>query len=276
MQRYLAGLMGLALLAAACGGGGDGVLPEDTFAVRASSDLAVGTERLLLALATADNQRPARPEIKVTIEVFHEDDPDTVTSFPGTFMWAIPDNSGLYRAQVEFDRPGVWMARVVPEKGDPLAPVPLQVNETPSTPAVGDPAPPSDSPTAADVADLTEITTDRAPDPRFYEMSVAEAVASGQPSVIVFATPLFCQTAVCGPTLDNLKSIAGDYPDVNWLHVEVFTNLDDPNNLEVVPAVEEWGLPTEPWVFVVGADGVIVGRYEGVVTPEEIATALAG
>ncbi len=55
----------------------------------------------------------------------------------------------------------------------------------------------------------------------------------------------------------------------------MFTNLDDPENLEVVPAVQEWGLTSEPWVFVVDALGNVAGRFEGVVDPEEIEAALA-
>jgi hypothetical protein len=54
----------------------------------------------------------------------------------------------------------------------------------------------------------------------------------------------------------------------------VFTNLDDPDNLAVVPAVQEWGLPTEPWVFVVDAAGIVIGRFEGVISSEEIAELL--
>jgi hypothetical protein len=105
-------------------------------------------------------------------------------------------------------------------------------------------------------------------------MSIAEAVASGRPSVIVFATPKFCQTAICGPTVDRILEIKPSFPEVNFLHVEVFTNLDDPDNLQLVPAVSEWGLPTEPWVFVVDATGIVVARFEGVVDAAEIAAAL--
>jgi len=32
----------------------------------------------------------------------------------------------------------------------------------------------------------------------------------------------------------------------------------------------EWGLPSEPWTFVVGGDGRISARYEGLVTAEEV------
>ena len=41
-----------------------------------------------------------------------------------------------------------------------------------------------------------------------------------------------------------------------------------------VPAVIEWGLPSEPWVYVVDADGNATARFEGAVSPEELADAL--
>jgi hypothetical protein len=71
-----------------------------------------------------------------------------------------------------------------------------------------------------------------------------------------------------------IRQLAPQYPDANFLHVEVFTNLDDPENLALAPGVEEWGLPTEPWVFVVDAAGLVAGRFEGLVTPEELQTLL--
>ena len=273
----------MSLVVTACGGGGAattvppgtaaGPFPADAFTVVASSDLAVGRERLVLGIGGPDNRRLGSPDIAVSFEVFPEDDPDARQVVPATFTWAIPDRSGLYRAEIDFDRAGIWQVLVKPDDGPPLQGRPLQVLEEPNTVGVGEPAPPSDTPTAADFP-LGEISTDPEPDPRFYELSVAEAVSSGRPSVVAFATPLFCQTAICGPTLDDLKEIADGYPDVNWVHVEIFTNLDDPANREVVPAVDEWGLFTEPWVFVVDAAGIVRGRFEGVVDAGELAALL--
>jgi hypothetical protein len=37
----------------------------------------------------------------------------------------------------------------------------------------------------------------------------------------------------------------------------------------------EWGLVTEPWTFLVGADGLIQYRYEGGITLDEMGPALA-
>ncbi len=276
----------LAVLAAACGdaGGGStastapvagaGGLPDDAIAIVASTDLAVGTDRLLLALSTLGNERLGGPDLDVSFRVFPVDAPAEVAVYPATWTWATPGVSGLYRAEIDFDAPGVWAAEVAPAGGDPLEPVAFSVQADPMTPAPGEPAPRSVTPTAADVADLAEITSDPSPDPSLYELSVADAVASGRPTVLVFATPRFCQTAICGPTLDGIKDFAADRPGVNFLHVEVFTNLDDPDNLEVVPAVTEWGLSSEPWIFVLDDAGIVQARFEGVVDPQELAAAL--
>jgi hypothetical protein len=274
MQVRLAVLI-LAIGVVAVGCGADeaapttgGPFPDGTVAFTASSNLAVGTERLLIAVAGLDGSRLASPEIPITVTV-RPDGGNAGPPLGATFMWAIPDHSGLYRVSVDFPDEGMWWVQVAPEGGSPLPEFPVTVHATPLTPAVGTPAPRSDSATSAD-GPLESISTDTDPDPRFYEMSIAEAVTSGRPSVIVFATPKFCTTAVCGPTLDEIKAMADGHPGVNFVHVEVFTNLDDPENLVVVPAVVEWGLPTEPWVFVVDADGIVIGRFEGVIARDEL------
>ncbi|WKZ83692.1 MAG: hypothetical protein QY307_05475 [Acidimicrobiia bacterium] len=271
MRRHLLLLM---VIVAACGGSGDtGPFPADAFGLAASSDLAVGEERLLVAVSDVDGTRLASPDVPVTVEVWPEGSEDRVQGEAGRFIWAVEGRSGLYAVTVEFDRSGLWMVRITPDGGPALEAFPVQVNARPATVAVGDDAPRSQTPTLAD-APLSEITSDDDPEPDLYRMSVADAVTSGRPSVIVFATPAFCTTATCGPTLDGVAAMAPDHPGVNFVHVEVFTNLLDPANLVVAPAVMEWGLPTEPWVFVVDATGVVTARFEGVVTPEELTNAL--
>ena len=89
--------------------------------------------------------------------------------------------------------------------------------------------------------------------------------------MIVFATPRFCTSAVCVPTMEILRAMAPQCPGANWVHVEVFANLEDPENLVVVPAVTDWGLSSGPWVFVVDAGGIVIGRFEGVISEAEIA-----
>ena len=66
------------------------------------------------------------------------------------------------------------------------------------------------APTSA--ATSRQISTDATPDPAFYETSVADALAAHKPFVLVFATPKFCQSAQCGPTLDRVKPVAAAPP----------------------------------------------------------------
>jgi hypothetical protein len=272
MRRLLAVLV-LAGALAGCGGGDEGAVPDGAFAFSANSGLAVGTERLLVALALEDGTRIADPEIRLSVSVWPEDDPGVVATADASFMWIVPDVTGLYRVMVPFDRPGTWRIEVTPDGGGPMESFPVRVDPDAPTPVPGDPAPASRSVTLAE-APLEEITTDPDPDPRLYEMSIADAVASGRPTVVVFATPRFCQTAVCGPVMETIRALAPTRPDVNWIHVEVYTNLDAPDDLELVPAVVEWGLQTEPWVFVVDEDGIVTARFEGMVTSEELEEAL--
>jgi len=263
-----------AATATAAAGVAGAPLPAGSFAIRANADLGVGVERLLVAISGPDSQRLGSPDLGVTFLLSPEADPDQVIPVPASWVWAVPNVNGLYRATVEFADPGVYTIAVLPDGGTALDPIPVAVAAESMTPAIGDVAPPSESVTAAEVADLAEITTDLEPEPSFYEMSIADAVTSGRPSVIVFATPRFCQTAVCGPMLDVVKGVAPAYPDVNVVHVEVFTNLDDPENIELVPAIGEWNLPTEPWLFVVDGSGTIAGRFEGVIDSIELSSLL--
>lgn len=242
----------------------------------ANADLAVGTQRLLVGLVTADGAPHAAPDRSVEFDLYPPEAIEPSFSVPGIFIWTVPEIRGLYRAEVTFDRPGRWQIAVHSPGGPPSLVIPFQVAEEERAPTVGDPAPLARTPTAGDVADLGEITTDPDPDPRFYELSLDAALASGRPTVVVFATPAFCESETCGPILDNVKQVAPDFPNVNFVHVEIYENLDATTReeLRVVEAVESWRLPSEPWVFVVDAAGVIAARFEGAVDLEELRAAL--
>jgi hypothetical protein len=164
---------------------------------------------------------------------------------------------------------------VAPATGDPLPPTGFNVLADTSAPALGERAPASPTPTVGE-APFEQFTTDSDPDPAFYELSLDEAVGNGRKTVVIFSTPAFCQTATCGPLLDIVKGEAPNYPDVNFVHVEVYTNLTDPDfapipaNLAPSVGAAWWNLPSEPWVFVVDESGIVQARFEGVMAPEEL------
>jgi hypothetical protein len=282
----------LSLLASACGseskddgqssgpGGGPSAFNEPFTDVEAypaivSSELVVGENRVLVALFDENDAPVGLPGIDMHVQFFdiEESTTEPVSEADANFLWSVKGKLGLWELTgVEFDSPGRWGARVSIE-GEGLdedaLDVSFMVAKEGTSPAVGAPAPASDTPTADDVAKLSEITSDDDPDPRFYETSIADAINDGTPFVAVFATPRFCTSQVCGPTLDVVKKVSEDWPRTTFIHVEVY-DLSNVSNLEAVPAMAQWGLPSEPWVFVVDSKGNVVAKYEGSVAPESL------
>ncbi|HET7031381.1 MAG TPA: hypothetical protein VFI34_12780, partial [Candidatus Limnocylindrales bacterium] len=149
----------------------------------------------------------------------------------------------------------------------------------------GDPAPSTKTPTLADVGgDVAKISSDPKPDPDFYKTSEADALAAKKPFVLVFATPKFCRSATCGPTLDKLKPVAAAHPEMTFINVEPYQLtfaegslqpvLDAQGNLVPNDATNAFKLQTEPYVFVVGSDGIVKASFELVFSPDEIESAI--
>ena len=42
----------------------------------------------------------------------------------------------------------------------------------------------------------------------------------------------------------------------------------------ILPAVQEWGLPTEPWTFIIDADGLVSAKFEQFTPSQVIEAAL--
>jgi len=268
-----------ALLLAACSS--SSTFEEGTFAVTANFDIGAGEApgRLLVGLLEQDGTRVGSPDQHVELEVMPVGFPEESQRVPGTFTWIVENATGLYRGDFQFDRPGTWAVTVYPESGSPLPPVPFGVLEETFTPNVGEAAIVAPTPTLDD-GPLEELTTDSDPDPRFYEISLEDALQSGRKTVLVFSTPAYCQTAACGPLLNNTKTLAADHADVNFIHVEVYTGLTqpdfapDPAHLAPALGPDYWNLQSEPWVFVIDEGGTVTARFEGVMDPDELAAHL--
>jgi hypothetical protein len=292
--RVLALALILSLFATACGGEDAGIPAADgpatsdaedfaasdedaaVYPVLISSERVVGENRFLVGLLDANDAPFGAPDLDVHIRFFDlaQSDSDPVEEADMDFLWTVPGERGVFVSYPTFTRTGDWGAEIT-VRGDGLDETVRSgfvVEESGTTPAIGAPAPPSDTPTAADVDDLAEISTDPKPTPRFYRKSVARALKDGDPFVLVFSTPKFCASAVCGPTLDEVKRVARDHRDVTFIHSEIYENLKPTN--PPTQAVLDWGLPGEPWVFVVDADGNVAAKFEGVAGRSELQNAL--
>ena len=182
---------------------------------------------------------------------------------------------GLYSADFAFDEPGLWQVRI---KGtsENVSGALVEVAVDAVIPAPGEPAPASQTLTGTTAEELELISTDPVPDPDFYDLSVADALGTGRPSVIVFATPAFCRTAICGPTIEIAKGVAADHDDIDFVHVEPFdVTLARAGTLQPIDAMFEWGLATEPWVFVTDENGIVTAALEGIIGEAELEEAIS-
>jgi hypothetical protein len=185
------------------------------------------------------------------------------------------DVQGVYVTQVTFPRSGTWGLEVLAQSGSGnVESARLSVGALAASlaPAVGTPAPRSRNRIASDVGDLRQIDSSDPPDPRLHQTRIADAIAQGKPQVIVFATPRYCTSRVCGPVVDIVRTLIPTYGDrVAFIHEEIW----ETGGLQKFSStVEEWNLRSEPWIFVVDGTGMVRARFEGVTTRRELEAAL--
>lgn len=256
----------------------------------ASAELAAGPERFLFTLVDRQDRVVASPSAAVRVRYFDlaRDPEQPAVETEAVFFWIIEGERGLYRAPVTFTSAGTWGAEFA-VSGLEAAPVAVRVIFTvrahPSTPAVGDPAPPVDTPTLDSVGgDPRLISTDPDPDPRLYQQSVRDALAAKEPFLLNFGTPAFCESSTCGPTLHVIRQVLADFPTLTAIHVEPYALvmregslqpvLDASGHMQPIPAVVTWGLPSEPYTFLVDAEGKVAARLEGALDPVELRSAI--
>jgi hypothetical protein len=254
-----------------------------------SSDLAAGQNRFLVTVVDPQNKplAAANQAAKLNFYDLAGNTSSPAVTVDGTYMSVLDKLPGLYRAAVDFQKAGQWGLELTltdssgKQQSGRLS---FPVRDKSTTPAIGAPAIASDTPTATSADGIHAISTDSTPDPDFYTTSVKQALADHEPFMVVFATPAFCRTQTCGPALDVVKSVAAPYKDkVTFIHVEpyklqmtngqlqpVFTGSD----LTPVQPTLDWGLPTEPYAFVVDANGQVTAKFEGIASPDELRAAL--
>lgn len=241
-------------------------------------DLSPGLHRISLVI-----EGPAglveTPAMRIT--VLPDDAPGEMEEVVARFS-RFPDGvRGFHVTYVEFASVGRWnlILHIPSEDGFEDIGIAIDIPEDTAAPSVGDAAPASDSRTITDVANIEDLSTGDEPDPGLYLVSLADAVEAGKPLVVVFASPGFCTNAFCGPqaeVLSELRSIYGDA--ANYVHVDLYEN---PSEVKLgadpieTPILEEWGLHTGEWTFVVNADGVVAARFEAFAPLDEVETALA-
>jgi len=155
-----------------------------------------------------------------------------------------------YETELDFPSEGEWRIAALIKEGDELTARLLPgnvVGEFKRVPRPGQKAPslPSDAQNRAE-----------------YEQTLGK-----RPIVLLFATPKFCQSRVCGPVLDVAEQAKRKYGDeAAFIHMQIY-NDNDPGK-GVRPEVRAFHLPSQPWLFTIDRQGVIEAAIEGAFGPE--------
>jgi hypothetical protein len=242
---------------------------EDVALVMGTSDYAPGPARVSFLVLTHQARPIERPTARVWLSLALDQAPFLTTT---ARLEDVGKGQKIYVADLDIPEPGKYFLLAEPVGGTKIQGVGnVVVEEQAKTPAVGDRAFPSKTPTLAD-APAEELTTSNPPDTELLRVSVADALARMKSFVVVFATPKFCESRTCGPVVDVVDAVRRRVPGVEFIHVEIY----EENNpaLGVNRWVREWKLPTEPWVFLVGRNGRIEAKFEGAVLERELGAAV--
>jgi hypothetical protein len=288
--RVIAVLIATAALTAACGGTRtSGGTTLDTIMNRPGPDVAVtagasefvpGEVRFPFLVIDNEAKSIERPTADVWVAHDRGGKPfEHVKAglepigIPGRSEAAFGGVKNIYVAHVQIPKPGRYWLAAQPTGARIQALGTLDVSAHSTSPAVGARAPRSATPTLA-TAPAAAITTSRPPDLPLLRYSVASSLAAHKPFVVTFATPKFCTSRTCGPVVDVMEAVRKQFASrgVRFIHVEVYRDNNPQRGLN--PWMRQWGLLSEPWVFLVGSDGRVKAKFEGSISEAELAAAV--
>ena len=189
------------------------------------------------------------------------------------------DHAGVWRATLSFDIDGVarHLTADFPVSQDSLIPAP------------GMPAIKTENLTV-DSKGVRKGSIDsmadgggKIPDPELHRWTIADAIAQRRPALVLFGTPAYCESQFCGPEVTELQKLAAEHPDrAVYIHIEIWKNHNAQPQV-VNKGAADWllrklpdGSPemTEPWLFLIGSDGIIADRWGPLFDTAEVAAAL--
>ncbi len=300
----------LALLATSCGSGSEatGSASKDRMqAAVASSDLyANAPQRFAIGLVFADGtvvsfgavdfrffflgtpQQSIPPQPGPQARATYIPTPGTPQGTGSSPSVTQPAEArGVYEAEgITFDSPGIWQVRAtaaIQGRGSQTATAAFQVASQPALPAPGQPALRTENLTLSSKGVPRAAIDSRAatgggkiPDPELHRWTIAQALSEHRPVLAVFATPVYCISRFCGPVTDAVDELWHRYANrAVFVHVEIWRDF---NKQVINKAAADWlyrnGDLIEPWLFLIGANGIIRDRWSSLFNTEEVAKEL--
>lgn len=266
--------------------------------VLASSEVLTGPDRLVFGLVDSGSGNPISDIATINIQFFKVNADGTATKTGDATPLYRSENLpvGVYVVQTNFNEAGAWgvlMDITRPGKETYQVKTDFEVIADSALPMRGEAVPHSTNDTIQSVGDITLICS-AVPEDDMHTMTISDAVQSGKPTVILFAAPGYCPSFTCGPDLELLQTLKGKYGDqMNFIHIESPNSIQNHTHtgnvtaahrqeeghqgvlMPQVATAEDWGLKSEPWLFVVDKDGKLANRFEGGLTIDEVEPAVA-
>ncbi|MEA2156179.1 MAG: hypothetical protein QOE11_2319 [Solirubrobacteraceae bacterium] len=172
--------------------------------------------------------------------------------------------AAIYAAQVDFKKAGKQIMLVLTKtpQGTQGGLVPIKVVKDSGLPHVGEKMPPVDTETVADAGgNEASIDTRIPPAPELHQHRLKDVLGK-KPVAFLIATPLLCQSRVCGPVVDIALQMKAEFGDrMEFIHQEVYKDNEVAKGLRA--PLLQLHLETEPWLFTIKRDGTIAARIEG-------------
>ncbi len=245
------------------------------------ADFSPGPIRFSFLVVANDGRLVSKPKADVWIargykrKPFHRTTARLETVGPSRSSDSSLAIPSIYVAHFRASGPGTYWVLARPQGARISGVGNVVVRRRSYSPAVGAKAPASRTPTLATTGGrLAPLTTAAHPDRRLYTTSVTQALSAHAPFVVTFATPKFCTSRTCGPVVDVVSDVRKQLSDtaVRFIHVEVYAGNDPARGYN--RWMRDWGLQSEPWVFLVGRDGRIKAKLEGPVSARELRAAI--
>ena len=306
-------LLAAVVIATSCSGGDDNAssattAPPSLNAVIASYDLAVGgPQRFLVGLVAEEGKLVSFGSVELNFSYLGTKSSPLASAERGPEAEAawfpvagqeldeppkVPtvvspsEGTGVYEAEtVTFDKAGMWEVDVqVDVNGGETATAQFEVLPEHRVITPGDEAPgvenhlPGTSAAPAKAVDSRADDNGRVPDPELHSMTVAAAIATGRPTMVVISTPVYCQSRFCGPITDSVERLAQRFGDrMNFIHLEVWRDFE---RQAINKAAADWmyrdgeDAANEPWVFVVDREGIVRHRLDNAVSDGQLEEAV--
>ncbi len=200
--------------------------------------------------------------------------------FPYTYHGDGLGEKGIFETNIDFPSDGQWLAVATvagpkPEFAAATIQVGRQIQQgVPPQPIVGERAIDVPTPTFANHLGVNPICT-RVPMCSMHAISLDAALKNGKPTVLIIATPAFCQSQLCGPETDLVMAASKTYGDrANFIHVEVYKD-NKPATIQkqiLSPAANAWHTSAEPAIYFIDTAGLIKERSLGPLDRADVTT----